>query len=66
MSQYMGSEYRQMLKDSTILALMGQEKITVAKIKQSLKNAYKNLPNATIVGFSYQFYKAHKSCYNIM
>ena len=61
----MGAEYQSMLKDATVLALIGKEKITFEDIKTTAKNAMKNLPNATVVGFSYQFYKAHKACHNI-
>jgi predicted Zn-dependent peptidase len=65
MGQYMGNQYSEILKDSTVLALLDKDKITMDDIKTSLKNAFKNLPNATIVGFSYQFYKAHQACHNI-
>lgn len=66
MGQHMGATYKQMLYDSTVLALLNKDKITFNDIKKVVGNAFKNAPKATIIGFSYQFYKAHRSCHNIM
>ncbi|WP_020008058.1 hypothetical protein [Salinicoccus albus] len=64
MVAHIGASYKQIAQDATtVLALLNNPNWTWSDLKEVVKNAAKNLPNATIIGLSYQIYKAHKACY---